>query len=124
MPYYVNINQWNNLNLNKWKYKQMYNANEVDVLDYYTKIKMSDYNKIKDTVHFFHKIRKGLPTGAIYQIDDYIGYCNSYKRYYVTNMSGYLGDNTPPIKPSAFVFVENDYLTDKQIKTFNNKYGV
>ena len=83
----------------------MYNANEVDVLDYYTKVKMSDYNKIKDTAHFFHKIRKGLPTGAMYQIDDYIGYCNSYK-------------------PSAFVFVENDYLTDKQIKTFNNKYEV
>lgn len=62
----------------------------------------------------------------MYKIDDHIGYCNSYKRYYITNLMGYLGDNTPPLKPSAFVYVSNHDLTPRQIKnsTINTEYNI
>ena len=88
-------------------------------LDDYTKVTMTDVNKNN---FYFHKLRGGKISNAMYKIDDYIGYCNSDKKYWITNLMGYLGDNTPPLKPSAFVYVANHDLTPRQIKTFNNKY--
>ena len=89
-------------------------------LDYYTKMTVTDVNKNN---LFFHKLRGGKISNAMYKINEHIGYCNSDKKYWITNLMGYLGDNTPPLKPNTFIYVSNHDLTPRQIKTFNNKYG-
>ena len=51
-------------------------------LDYYTKMTVTDVNKNN---LFFHKLRGGKISNAMYKINEHIGYCNSDKKYWTTN---------------------------------------